>query len=265
MSELIALQREMMNWLVNKDDAIRQQVIATEKVSVDTRLNIYANSYQYRLLDALSDNFPALHTLLGDDDFYNAGSEYLAAYPSRHFSIRYFGSHLEDFLKQRYPKQPVLIEMAHFEWALRHAFDAEGSKTLTLSALQKVAPEQWGNLCFHLHPSITLLKFEWNTPQLWAAIEQESSPIPPKQSEQPVPYLVWRQELSTHYKSLSVDEAWALDRANRGHDFSDICEGLCEWIEPHDTPQRVAGFISGWVEKGLIVEIRDNFANGLKC
>ena len=255
MSELLNLQRSMMQWLLTEDGDIETKVVGTEKVSSEIRLAIYANAYRYRLIDALSDNYPSVHTLLGDEDFYNDGIKYLAAYPSHHFSIRYFGNQLETFLSEHHQETAVLAEMARFEWALRAAFDAEDKASLGLKALQEIAPESWAELGFILHPSVARLDLEWNVPQLWAAIENETGQIPFEQAEYPIAWLVWRKELKTYYRSLDVDEAWALDAGMKGHNFSEICAGVCEWVDEAYAPERVAGFISQWLEDDLMVEL----------
>ena len=257
MSELVDLQRSMMQWLQSEEGDIKEKVVGTEKVSSEIRLAIYANAYRYRLIDALSDNYPSVHTLLGDEDFYNNGVKYIAAYPSHHFSIRYFGNQLETFLAKQYKDTAVLAEMARFEWALRDAFDAKDIPSLDLDALQEIAPEAWVNLHFNLHPSAARLDLEWNVPQLWAAIENETGQIPFEQAEYPIPWLVWRKELKTYYRSLDVDEAWALDAVMQGQNFAKICEGVCEWVDEVHAPKRVAGFISQWLMDDLIVELRN--------
>ena len=256
MSELLALQRDMMQWLQTESGDIQSHVLGTKKVSVETRLAIYANAYRYRLIDALSDNYPSVHTLLGDEGFYNDGIQYTLEYPSQHFSIRYFGSHLEAFLAQHHPESKVLAEMARFEWALRNAFDAEDVFSLGLNALQTVAPESWAELGFVLHPSVARVDLQWNVPQLWSAIEEETGEIPIEEAEYPIPWLIWRKELKTYYRSVDVDEAWALDNVMQGANFAEICAGVCEWVDEEHAPARVAGFLSEWLAADMITELK---------
>ena len=256
MSELLALQRDMMQWLQTESGNIQSQVLGTKKVSMAVRLAIYANAYRYRLIDALSDNYPSVHTLLGDEGFYESGIKYISEYPSQHFSIRYFGNHLEDFLAQYHPESTVLAEMARFEWALRDAFDAEDVTSLGINALQTIAPESWASLGFALHPSVARVDLQWNVPQLWSAIEEETGEIPIEEEDYPIPWLIWRKDLKTYYRSVDVDEAWALDNVMQGASFADICAGVCEWIDEEHAPARVAGFISEWLVADMIVELK---------
>ncbi len=259
MSELYRLQKNMIDWLISKDEKVKPDIVDTgevNKVSVDQRLAVYGNAYGYRLIDALSENYPSVHTLLGDEAFYEMTYAYMSAHPSHHFSLRYFGHKLEDFLRDNYSDAPVLAEMARFEWALRNGFDAEDLPVITLDELQEVPVDHWGDLQFGFHPSVARLDLEWNVPQLWSAIEEETEPMSPEKQEYPIPWLVWRNELLTYYRSLEVDEAWALDSAMNGGNFAGLCEGVCEWIDVEHAPARVAGFLTQWISDKLLVGIR---------
>ena len=150
---------------------------------------------------------------------------------------------------------PVLAEMARFEWALRNGFDAEDFPAITLETLQQIPVDQWGELRFEFHPSVVRLDLEWNVPQLWSAIDEETQPMPPEKQEYPVSWLVWRHGLLTYYRSLDVDEAWALDSAMTGGSFAGLCEGVCEWIDADHAPGRVAGFLTQWVNDDLLTGI----------
>jgi len=254
-SELYLLQKKMMAWMLEKDPSIHSEVVSTNGVSSEIRLGVYGNGYGYRLIDALAENYPAVHTLMGDESFYEITYAYMTAYPSKHFSLRYFGSELESFLADHMPGTPIFAEMARFEWALRNSFDAQNQQTLSMDALQTVPNNRWSDLKFGFHASVSRLDLEWNTPQLWSAIDSGSEPIPPEQLAYPIGWLIWRKDLLNYYRSLEVDEAWALDAALQGENFGVLCEGVCEWIDTEHAPARVAGFLSQWIEDQLLVAL----------
>ncbi|MCW8931458.1 MAG: DNA-binding domain-containing protein [Gammaproteobacteria bacterium] len=256
-SPLKSLQQEMLSWLQEAKPQIKQSVTGTEKVSADTRLDIYFNAYRFRLIEALQETFPALHTLLGDEDFFNLGMEYLTANPSKHFSLRFFGHQMSSFLNtsEHFKDQPVLSEMAHFEWLLRDAFDAKNSEILNIEALQQIDPQSWPELKFVFHPTVHRVDLSFNTPQLWQAIDQEEPPIDIVKNEYPIAWCLWRKDLRTLYRSMDVDEAWAMDAMLSGHNFTDICSGVCEWVDEQHAAVRVAGFIQNWINEGMIQKV----------
>lgn len=254
MSELERLQNDFLRWLVQGDKTFELDILGSEKVGTELRLDIYRNAYRMRLLEALTDSYPALHTLLGDERFEAMAFAYLDTHPSHNFSIRWFGHRLSEFLtgSPEYRDIPVLAEMAAFEWALRDAFDAADVPVQDLDDLRRIAPEEWAALRFRLHPSLRRLDLSWNTAQLWSAIDQGSEPIPFEQNDYPIGWAVWRRDLRTFFRSLDVDEAWALDAAVDGETFGAICAGITEWVDELNAPQRAAGMVGRWVGEGLI-------------
>lgn len=256
MSELQRIQQSMMAFLLQKDGGIETDVVDSENVNAIDRLNIYGDGYGFRLHDALSENYPAVHTLLGDEDFLRVAYEYMDSFPSKHFSLRFLGSQLEQFFIKNYADLPFYAEMACFEWGLRKAFDAKNQDSIGIEVLQEIPIERWGELRFTFHESVSRMNLEWNTPQLWAAIEAESDPIPPEKLEHPFAWLLWRKGLVNHYRSLDVDEGWALDSALAGVEFESLCQGVCEWIDEEHAPARVAGFLGAWINEGLLIDIQ---------
>jgi hypothetical protein len=252
---LAQLQVRMLQWLLHEDAAIKPYIADSQQGDTQERLEIYSNAYRFRLIDALADTFPAVHTLMGDELFYQTALAYLDAYPSHHFSLRYFGDGLSHFLHGYVADTPVYAEMAGVEWALRHSFDSADIAPVTLQALQAIPPEQWGEVRFGFHPSVQCQILKWNTCQLWAAIDEGAGPIAPVQQEYPQAWVIWRKELLTYYRSLEVDEAWALDHALQGELFAGLCSGLCEWVDELHAPARLAGFVSRWIGDGLLVAV----------
>ena len=258
MTELQKTQQQFLNYLLNKDNNFEDYVIGTEKFDSATRLGIYGNAYAARLVEVLQDNYPALHTLMGDERNEKMAYAYLKETPSQHYSVRYFGHKLANYLRnhKEYKDTPVFAEMADFEWALRNAFDSADETAVGIESLQAIPPEHWGEMHFKLHPSVHRLDLKWNVAKLWQAIENNDEPIPPEENKYPIAWRIWREgQLNIFYKSLEVDEAWALDAIIDGNNFAEVCEGLCEWIDEIHTPQRAVELISSWINDGLIIEV----------
>ena len=74
-------------------------MLGDDRLSAEARVDIYANMYFYRILDALKEDFPATLAVLGDDNFHNLITGYLIEYPPTEPSISYCGNHLADYLR----------------------------------------------------------------------------------------------------------------------------------------------------------------------
>lgn len=254
---LVTLQRGFQSYVLGGAASFSAEICPPPKSTALARLSIYAEGYQLRLRDALATDFPALHTLAGDALFEQLGRAYLAAHPSQHFSIRYFGERLSAFLACNTPycESPALSEMAALEWALGLAFDAADSPSLEVATLGALPPEAWPSLRLRFHPSVQRRDFYWSVPALWSAIDANSEPRAPAKLADPVAWLIWRQNLQNYFRSMSPVEARALDLMREGSDFASVCEVLCEHIEMEQVGLSAARFLKGWVAAGLISEI----------
>jgi hypothetical protein len=68
-----------------------------------------------------------------------------------------------------------------------------------------------------------------------------------------VHWLLWRQELTTYFRSLSVTEAKALDAARDGWPFGELCALLCDELGETQAPLQAATLLRGWIDAGLII------------
>lgn len=252
--QLRRLQQEWQRDLFAGDGAIREAIVDAPPLPVEQRLAIYRNGYQVRLIEALDETYPAIHQLLGDETFSALGEMYIAAHPSTYRSIRWYGGELGNYLALTEPfaAQPVLSEIACFEWTLAEVFDAPDAPTIARSELSEIAADSWAGLVFRFHPSLRRLPLEWNAPAVWRAISNHTEPPPPERAQVPVQWLLWRQDFKNYFRSTDAIELAALDAALRGAPFAEICEAMTPWLPVEEIPLRAATLIGTWADGGII-------------
>src|SRR5260370_32307974 len=64
------------------------------------RLEIYNRQYWFRLLSSMAEDFPGLRAVLGGQRFESMCKAYLTECPSRSFTLRNLGAHLETWFRQ---------------------------------------------------------------------------------------------------------------------------------------------------------------------
>jgi hypothetical protein len=224
-------------------------------VPVTTRLGIYAGAYRSRLAEALQSNYPVLAKLLGASDFDALASEYIAAHDSPFFSIRYYGDGLAKFLATRedYAAAPVLAELAQWEWAMTTVFDAADAPALRAEELGRIPPQRWAQLRLRWHPSVQRLTLWWNVPQLWQALSEDRERPEMALAASAVEWLLWRENLTTYFRSLAGTEANVLDAARSGWPFGELCTLLCEELGDSEAPAQAAVLLRTWIGSGLII------------
>jgi hypothetical protein len=256
-ASLRELQWSLQAHLLGEPSAIVEAIVDAPPLPALERLGIYRNAYQVRLIDALHDTYPVLHAVLGDEDFLALGEEFVAAHPSIHRSIRWYGSELAAYLDNSppYAEQPIFSEIALLEWTLAEVFDSADAEPVQRAALAAIDAAAWSELRFEFHPSLRRLSLQWNTVAVWQAMSRGETPPDPACAEYPVPWLLWRQDLQNYFRSMTADEAAALDAALNGENFAGLCEALNAYLPVDEIPLRAASLLGLWTDSGIIVAI----------
>jgi hypothetical protein len=254
MSQLRELQLDFQAYVRDEDNAAVPAVVGDQRAGREERLDVYYQAYRLRLLEILRNDFSGLAALLDEQGFHALGLAYLAAHPSTHPSVRWFGRHLADFLRtaEPYCARPELTEMACFEWAWGQAFDAADSPVVDSSALEQVP---WAELHVGLQASVQRIALHSNVPAVFQAVCSEESLPDVQISDASKQWMLWRRDLDIFWRSLENDEAWALDNCVDGSNLAQLCDGLCRWHDEAEVPLRMAMLLRQWSGEGLIREI----------
>lgn len=248
MNSLAHLQRALQAHVLEGRNDIADAIDESPSIPASTRLGVYSDAYRLRLIEALESNFPVLAKLLGTEGFSRMAQQYCVTHPSRHFSIRWFGHQLADFLTvfPDYREQPWFAELASWEWRVAAAFDAADASLLTIDHLGGIAPEEWPALRFIPHPSLRRLALTTNVAAIVKAAANDESLPTPQLLNHRVEWMIWRKELLVQYRSLAAPEATALDALIKGEDFESICERLTEFYDGESIPLHAATLLKTW-------------------
>lgn len=259
MSALAALQDSFQHSVLDDDLRVLPELASCGGVPAAERLAVYQDAYRLRLVEALGETYRGLRALLGDKTFDELCRRYIDAHPSRHWSIRWYGDQMAEYIADTAPwsERPCLAEMAAWEWRLSLAFDAADAERVRETVMEEIPVADWSRLTFAFHPSLQRIDLRWTVPRFRRQVEEEQPEIgPPEHADKPVPWLIWRAGTRQKFRSLENDEARALDQAAKGEDFTVLCEELCTWHDPDQAALRAAGLLKGWFREGLISAVR---------
>ncbi|HEY0943263.1 MAG TPA: DNA-binding domain-containing protein [Steroidobacter sp.] len=252
---LLELQRDFQRHVMHGHERIIDAVVGTDRVPSTLRLAIYSEAYRLRLTDALASTLPRLQQLLGKDEFEALAREYIDLSPSCYPSIRWFGDRLPQLLRRSFPEAPWLEELASWEWAIAAAFDGANAEPIGADALAAVPPEDWPALRFQFHPTVQCLQMRTNAPVLFKALTTETELPEAVTLDELQPWLVWREQLKTQFRSLTADENAALEVARSGGTFEALCDSLCDWHKVDAVPAQAASLLKRWVADQMIIGV----------
>lgn len=250
------LESSFQQHVLEGEGAILAEIAGPDDRFREARMAIYRDAYRLRLVEVLESDYPALKAYLGEA-FEGIAREYLAAHPSTFRNVRWFGGQLAAFLRAhpRHCANPVLADLAEFEWTLGLAFDAADAPAVTFDEIAAVAPEHWPGLRFAAHPSLHTSRLHTAAVGLWKAALSEPA-LPRDEGGAVAEWAIWRKNLAPHFRSMPADEAQALAAMRAGLSFADICAGLCDSVAPEQAATRAAQLLRAWVDEGWIVALR---------
>ena len=254
MSALTGIQARFQAYVLSKDGEVVTEIAGADDACRQTWLNIYYNTYRLRLAEALAIDYEILRHYIGDEIFDTIVSGYIDEHPSVFRNVRWFGGQLADFLcdEPRFSVNPILADLARFEWTLGLAFDAADTAALRFEDVAAVPSEAWVGLRFRPHPTLHVVDLCTNAVALWKQLKNADRGMAPETLPEPLRWVIWRKHLSPYFRSLEADEAWALDAMRSNLSFGEICVGLCQLVPEEQAASRAAELLRGWVDEGWI-------------
>lgn len=257
---LARLQAQFQAYVLQRAAAHPDEIVGTAGAQV------YAEALLLRHAEALGAEYPALRALLGESAFSDLVRRYVLAHPSEHFSIRWAGRHLPEFLRTTPPfaAEAYLAELAALEWQVGEAFDAAAAPALGADVLGRIPPEQWPGLRLRFHPTLRRLDLRFDVVAAWKELNASGQcarlPAPASRTA----WIIWRPALDVLYRPLAAGEELALDALRGGLAFGDAAVALIEagQIAEHDAPAALARWLRGWLDEGLVTGTRPSAGPG---
>ncbi len=220
------------------------------------RLEVYREGYTGRLFDIMQSDYPVLCKYMGYEEFKELCYAYIASYPSQDYALFDLGKELSLFLKQSSMNQKFLLsELAYFERALNQvAFVADFPSVLE-EDLRVIVADDWPKLIFKAAPGVQVFNLNYSVPHCF---ETDNVNECHKVINYHIPHswLVWRHDLTAHFRSVSSIETTLLSQIEQEYCISDLCEYWSDFYPEQDVVELVWKNIAKWISLGLLTEFQ---------
>jgi hypothetical protein len=251
------LQQDFSNALF--DPSGEAQVLACFAAAphADHRLALYRGNLTATWDKTLSNAYPVLRRLVGDEFFTALTRVYGMANPSDSPDLNHFGAGFAGFLAQfeHVAQYPYLPAMARLEWALHRGHYVQDAVGLSAAQLDAFGPEQLEEACLRLHPACTVLAAQWDIAGLWLAHQGEgeeegAGDFPPAFNEGSR-YLVTRPRWRCELLPLGEGEHAALTALAAGATFGAALDQAFDVDEHFD----VGRWLATCIEHAVFIDI----------
>ena len=246
---LLSLQRNLRDHIIHGSADIGRMI----RGDASPRLAVYHHAYRAQLLDCLRDTFERVWTWLGDAGFETAGQRHIELHPPHAWTLSDYGNGFDRTLKELYPNDPELGELAWLDWSLRRAFDGPDANSLEAVDLSHA---DWNTVILSLVPTLRIAPISTNCAAIWTALSDGRSPPGVQRLSAPMALRVWRVGLTPRYRSIDALEQRALQMVIEGATFATICATIES--ATHSKAAEVAGsFLASWLQDGLITSVEN--------
>jgi Putative DNA-binding domain len=136
------------------------------------RLEIYNRQYWFRVIGAVSEDYPALNAVLGEKKFDALVLAYLKQNPSTSFTLRNLGAKLPEWLAAHpelaAPRHNLAVDVARLEWAYVESYDLASRTPLGLEDFAGLGPDS----TLRLQPHVQLLNLQYPVDEIVLAVRK---------------------------------------------------------------------------------------------
>ncbi|SAK69338.1 HvfC/BufC N-terminal domain-containing protein [Caballeronia ptereochthonis] len=213
---LAEMQRAMRRSLLEGADEDAAAVVLAHGLDPQARLNIYRNTAQGVLVNALQLAFPAVRRLVGADFFECAVRLFVHAAPPRSAWLDQYGELFPVFLAQmsQLSTVPYVVDVARLEWQVNGVLQAPDVMPLDPACLAPLDEDALGSLRLSPHPAARLLRCDAPADAIWRAVlKQDDAALGAIElAAGPVHLLVQRVTEGVDTLRLNVGE-WHISKA----------------------------------------------------
>lgn len=245
--------------LLARQRALRDHILAAEPDGVEgvapgaaRGLAVYRHAYRAQLAACLRETFEKTHAWLGDEAFNTACEAHIVAHPPHSWTLDDYGDGFDQTLRELYPNDPEVGELAWLDWTLSRAFSGPDADTVSAEALAAV---DWDRAVLRLAPTLAVAEARSNAAAIWSAMAEDGTPPAATVLPRPAAVRVWRIGLSPQFRTIEDLERRALELARDGVSFADLCDQLADQNDSGHVAQVLGAMLGGWLRDGLIVAV----------
>jgi hypothetical protein len=240
----------------------------SSRQSAQERMAVYAQAYWARLLECLREEFPIVRATAGDAAFDMLAVGYLAAYPSRSYTLGRLSDKFAEYLASSAAQSdeelfgPFLAELARLEQAVNETFDAPGGETLgylQAEALRQIPANEQAAFLLELLPTVRLLAFDFDVQSFYTAARRDPQQLP-EPARQPCFVALSRRAYVVRRLPLTPVQFAILAAIQTGRNLGEaLNEALQNFAGDAEMPDVgvLAAWFAEWAEAGLFQRLGD--------
>lgn len=226
-------------------------VVGPDDVICARRFGVYRNNVTVGLSGALTESFPAVQRLVGEDFFRAMAIAYARREPPRSPIMAAYGEGFPGFIAGFAPASnlPYLADVARIEQAWVEAYHAADADPMDPSHFNTVSPDALPHLRLRLHPSLRVISSPWSALSIWRCNIDEDAIDRLEEVARPEDALILRSEVDVEVSAIAPGGATFVQALQAGETVVDAWGRALQDVADLD----LAGHLAGLMEMGAII------------
>lgn len=237
-------------------EEIGRVILPSKTLTSVERVGVYQGMYLLRMVEALENDYPALAHFLGQDAFADLVTRYVAAHPSRSYTLNRLGEALPEFIRttRGVKKKAFAADLARLERAVTEVFDAERSPEWPAGEIEKLPQGAWPGAVFVPIAAFRVLAFSYPVNAYFQSVKDENHDHPDI-GRKPTWVAVWRKNYEVWRLNLNKDGYEFLHALAGGRPFGKAVEAATRRLQGNAGDQ-LFRWLRDWVAEGMFQGVR---------
>jgi hypothetical protein len=237
-------------------DQIDRVILPSKTLTSVERVGVYQGMYLLRMVEALENDYPALAHFLGQDAFADLVTRYVAAHPSRSYTLNRLGEALPEFIRttRGIRKKAFASDLARLERAVTEVFDADQSPAWPAGEIERLPQEAWPGAVFVPIAAFRVLAFSYPVNAYFQSVKDEHHDHPDI-GRKPTWVVVWRKNYEVWRLNLGKDGYEFLRALADGRPFGKAVAATARKLQGSAGDQ-LFRWLRDWVAEGMFQGVR---------
>jgi len=220
------------------------------KVSVETGFEAYRNNWRAGLSSALTDFYPSIKNLVGDECFGVLGLSFAEENPATVADLNQYGEEFSYFVGKELAELPYILDIARVDWYWHRIFYCKDDPAMDLNELEGLLELDPNKIVFKSSNSLRLLKSDFPILKIWEFAQAESSEDSEgvDLDEGGSSVVIWRKGFERRIEVIDTQCEIFLREILQGHSYGSIVSKYFSSLDESQITSILGQcFQSGWI------------------
>jgi hypothetical protein len=215
------------------------------------RVGVYQGMYLLRMVEALENDFPAVAHYLGSDAFRELVTAYVAAHPSRSYTLNRLGDRFPEFVRtwSGLRRRGFVADLARLEALVTQVFDAPESAAWPAEEIARIPESAWEDAVFQPIAALRLGAFAYPVNAYFQSFKDDDHDHPAT-ARKATWVVVYRRNYEVWRRDLSKPAYGFLRALVRGRPFGEAVSDAARGLQG-SAGERLFRWLRDWVSDGM--------------